>query len=508
MTQTTNSSQGSDKQEHFGDAFTGKILHPALDYQNDVLSVGFSYTSNEMTAVPIHFLSVRGTHPTINKSAGFDREGVSYRYDTKPSVTLPSLEERWGVKAAKEFVEGNIVPPTDLIETLASDARNYIGFESDIDSYIIAAWAVGTYFHPLFNAYPFLSIKAPKGSGKSQCLGFLKQVCFNATKARPSLAALGDTIDALCGTYLIDQADTLGQKGKEEMLDILADSYKKGGGTRQVMNMDKKTGRGVLQFKTYGPKAFASIHELPEDLRDRCIVVPLIRKNKPFGDPNDSWHDWCKVRGLIYQSLLSKAHEAQNLYEAARATHGKNGGHSISGRTLELWLPIEVMLRLCGGESKIEDVKKRFLKQYGFAAEYEPDELETQVISTILEKLATTEAVWLTPKEIARNMPPGCFPPRIDDPIQRAAAVGWAIKKFNLSSDKESRSSGVCHRFDKQKVETIRDGYFKTRVYPPAPTSTDPKDFRPSFLQRQDAGVEDPTIQHNPPLTHPPEETL
>jgi hypothetical protein len=40
-------------------------------------------------------------------------------------------------------------------------------------------------------------------------------------------------------------------------------------------------------METYGPKAFASIRELPEDLRDRCLELPLIRSQRNFADPDD-----------------------------------------------------------------------------------------------------------------------------------------------------------------------------------------------------------------------------
>ena len=129
----------------------------------------------------------------------------------------------------------------------------------------------GTYFSPIFSAFPYIHIKAPKGSGKSQCLSFLNQTAFNAVKARASLPALRDTVDSLRGTYLMDQADSLHRNNMEDFLDVLTDSYKKAGGSVRKM-VQTKNNWNLEEFEAYGPKAFASINQLPEDLRDRCIV--------------------------------------------------------------------------------------------------------------------------------------------------------------------------------------------------------------------------------------------
>jgi hypothetical protein len=112
----------------------------------------------------------------------------------------------------EEFTSGH--PRTwlrgrEVFDCIRALIHKSVELETASDSAILAAWAIGTYFFPIFSAYPFLHIKAPKGSGKSQCLTFLLQVCFNAIKARPTFAALSDTVDALRGTYLIDQADAL-----------------------------------------------------------------------------------------------------------------------------------------------------------------------------------------------------------------------------------------------------------------------------------------------------------
>jgi len=123
-----------------------------------------------------------------------------------------------------------------------------------------------------------------------------------------------------------------------------------------------------------------------------------------------------------------------------------------------------------GADDMVAEAKKRFLAQYGFS-EYEPSELEEAVIKAILERLGAELEAVLTPKEISGLIDSELFPPS-DSDKQRAAKVGWAIKKFNLSSEKKSRTKdGVRHLFNKERIEGIYKSYFKTDTELALPTS-------------------------------------
>ena len=142
------------------------------------------------------------------------------------------------------------------------------------------------------------------------------------------------------------------------------------------------------------------------------------------------------------------------------------------GRSLELWLPLEVILDCCGAGNKVAEAKKRFLSQYGFT-EYEPSEIEGAVIKAILDRFSDHNEIIITPAEIAETMEPEAFS-QGETPKQRAAKVGWAIKKFNVSSEKKPRTKeGVRYRFEKIKVEGIYQSYFKTSADPAPPTQND-----------------------------------
>lgn len=463
------------KQDNQLETFDGEFLHPSLDIKSGILVLGFRYRAKSQEEKEI-FVVVNNRVIQMVEGDSFKIKEQLYCFE-KRVRKLARIEEKWSVFALQQFFKdyAAIKPtatPRDVFDKLLTLAKKYIELEQEqeVDYYLLTAWIIGTYFYPAFYVYPFLHIKAPKRSGKSQCLNFLTQLCFNAVKARPSLPALSDTVDSLRGTYLIDQADALGRKGSEDLLDILADSYKKSGGKRRVINFDKRKGREILEFETYSPKAFASVKELPEDLRDRCLIMPLIRSQKNFPDPDDNNENWREVRGEIYQVQMTNYDFVSSIYAIKKVEYSIS--QEILGRSLELWLPFEVILGCFGVDEKITEAKRRFLAQYGFT-EYEPSELEEEVIKTILNQLQDKADAILTPKEISELIDPETFSPS-DTTKQRAAKVGWAIRKFNLSSEKKSRTKdGMRYLFQKSKVEGIYQSYFKISVEPTLPTPSD-----------------------------------
>lgn len=455
------------------EAFDGTLLHPSLDIKDGLMILGFRYRSKPHEEKDIFIVASGGYIETTDQDPCVVNDRAYYF--EKRVRRLASLEEKWSVSALQQFIAEynsfNImtVPPNQILKELMEIVKRYTELEQEIDYCLLSAWILGTYFYPVFYAFPFLHIKAPKRSGKSQCLNLLTQLCFNAIKARASTAALGDTVDSLRGTYLIDQADSLERKGGEELLDILADSYKKSGGKRRVMNLEKGKGREILEFETYSPKAFASIRELPEDLRDRCLVVPLIRSQRAFLDPDENNENWHDIRGMMYKQLITNYKTVGISYQQKKAVY--RDSKEIIGRSLELWLPFETILHCFGMPERIVEAKKRFLAQYGFT-EYEPSELEEAVIKAILIQLQEAREAILTPKAICEQLDVDLFSPA-DTSKQRASKVGWAIKKFNLSSEKKPRTKeGVSYLFHKQKVEEICKSYIKTdpSLTPPTPT--------------------------------------
>lgn len=451
-------------------AFDGELLHPSIDIKENILTLGFRCRSDAYTESDI-FLIKTDSNIQICRDNTFIIQNKNYFFETRERK-LNRLEEKWGIIALKQLVakfnnaENFEEKGRDIFEAINNLLHKYIELENENDYILLSTWILGTYYYQIFYSFPFLHIKAPKRSGKSQCLNLLTQLCFNAIKARPSLASLSDTVDSLRGTFLIDQCDALGRKGNEELLDTLADSYKRSGGKRRIVSIDKKKGRTILEFETYSPKVFASVKELPEDLADRCLIIPLVRSQQNFLDPDDNNENWREIRGKLYNYLILNYSIFQSFYFAKKRQYKENT--QIKGRTLELWLPFEVVLNGFGMAEFIEQAKKRFLSQYVFT-EYEPSEFEEVVLLAIIGQFNESQQIKLTPKEISETLDNGELPPEWT-PQQKAAKVGWVIKKFNASSAKLPRSKkGMQYLFEKEQVEKVYQSYFNITNKPTSP---------------------------------------
>ena len=503
------------------EVFDGELLHPSLDIKGTVLVLGFRYRSKPNEEKDVYVVSMADGRKFLCQGDSFSTEDKTYHFE-KRGRKLARIEEKWSMAALQKLLEAEAslqapLSPQPLFERLVGIAKRYIELEQEIYYYLLCAWVLGTYFFPAFYAYPFLNIKAPKRSGKSQCLNLLTQLSFNAVKARPSLAALSDTVDALRGTYLIDQADSLGRKnGPEELLEILADSYKMSGGKRRVVVFGKDKSRSTQEFETYGPKVFASIKELPEDLRDRCLIVPLIRSQRNFPDPDDGNEDWREVRGQIYSFLLTDHNVISNRYNIKKT--GYRMSREILGRSLELWLPFEVILEHVGLQEEIGEAKARFLSRYDFS-EYEVSELEEVVVRTIMTQFGNEEQVTLSPKDVARlienDLEVGAdifktgSNSKIDSPKQRAADVGWAIKKFNLASEKLPRTKeGMRYVFRRDKVESIYKSYCKTEDDHTSLTPAESEQVNTKDIPVQESGVGEEAATDNIHQDHTPENPM
>jgi hypothetical protein len=447
--------------------FKGEFLHPSLDIKNNIFILGFRFTTKDLKEKNVFIISTNGNIFPLQEEY-FDLEGKRYSIEVKKRL-LARIEERWDLEELINFIENynsgkvKVLSIKELFEKIKNLLKKYVELEMEEDYSVISAWVIGTYFFPIFSAYPFLHIKAPKQSGKTQCLNFLKQVCFNAVKAKPTFPALSDTVDSLRGTYLIDQADLLKRKGNEELVEILTDSYKKEGGKRRLRFPEKQGGWKTIEQEAYSPKVFASVGDLPEDLADRCITIPLIRSQRNFPEPSEENENWKEIRGELYKVLLDKFSVIKSTYEILNIQYRQNS--KIIGRNLELWLPLETILKYCVEEDEKEKIQKRYSQLYGYT-EYEPNELEKEIIEIIYKSFNGSEKIKLRPPEISEEIQDenlwGFWKDRDLTPHQKDIAIGFIIKKFNLSSDKKNTNKGVVYLFEREKVLKIKNLYCKT----------------------------------------------
>lgn len=442
-------------------------FHPSLDIKNGVTMFGFKVKNSKDADENIFVVSAQGATSIVseNKVTCGDK---TYPIDIRKR-RLNKLSTTWGADNLNSFYEslenGSFrFNGIELYMKIKELMKKYLLLENEADYTLLTAWVMGTYVFPIFDAYPYIHIKAPKGSGKSQCLNFIKLLAFNARKARATLPALRETVDALRGTFLIDQADVLSRQNSGDFLDILTDSYKKSGG--EVNKMIKvKDNWEVQEFEAYCPKGFASINELPEDLRDRCIIIPLIRSTKNVKHIDEGHSAWKSLRDKLYTMTMSESTFVDANYSLKFDEYKQSG--EIVGRPLELWLPIEtVLVSFYIDAEEVSLAKKRFLSRYEFAS-YQTTALELAIIKVVLKLLGDKEEKALRPKEIAEEIDTDLFDEDSNQWTtsmkQKSSKVGFATGKFNLATQKLKRDSyGEKYLFSKKRIEDTYKGYFNT----------------------------------------------
>jgi len=140
----------------------------------------------------------------------------------------------------------------------------------------MALWVTGTYFHRLFDVFPYLLFSGTQGTGKTKALDVIDRVAFNAQRmVAATPAAVYRFIEETRGTLTIDEAEQYELPGEynHQILAVLNSGYKKGGTTMRCAPRTHK----VERFSTYSPKALAAIAPLSGTLEARCLVMSMRR---------------------------------------------------------------------------------------------------------------------------------------------------------------------------------------------------------------------------------------
>jgi len=153
----------------------------------------------------------------------------------------------------------------------------------------VTLWALHTWVLECFEVTPRLAfISVERSSGKTRALEILEVICYEGNlMVNFSTSWLFRTIDSKNGeqvpTMLFDEADNYFygklDHTQRDILSFLNVGYKRGGKVGRTEKSDK----GQMSPETYGsfcPLAIGSIHNLPDTLQSRSIVIPMKRRRK------------------------------------------------------------------------------------------------------------------------------------------------------------------------------------------------------------------------------------
>ena len=150
---------------------------------------------------------------------------------------------------------------------------------------IMALWISMSYVHDAFDAFPYLWFNGIKGSGKTRALELIEQTAYHAEmNMRISNPALFRLVDQNRITICYDEAENLlvggaSRADDQDRVSLFNSGYRSSGAVRLV----EKDGDNfvIRRFRSYSPKALASIHPIDEALQSRCILVSMMTALDP-----------------------------------------------------------------------------------------------------------------------------------------------------------------------------------------------------------------------------------
>jgi hypothetical protein len=219
-----------------------------------------------------------------------------------------------------------------LIAEVESYIRSYVTLAETSYALVIALWLVATHVWTAFDAFPYLVVtSSTKRSGKTRLLELMSFVASNSRLvANISPAALYRTISFDKPTLLIDEAEMF-SSAKSEFRPLLNSGYRRG---QTVKRHDR-------DYETYCPKAFALIGDVHDTLRDRSIVIEMMRS-----EPARRFvYATAKEEGAALREQLNVVLSSKAV-EIAQALRDFKGLSFLTDRDEEIWTPLFVLCRL------------------------------------------------------------------------------------------------------------------------------------------------------------------
>ncbi|MEM2690123.1 MAG: bifunctional DNA primase/polymerase [Nitrososphaerota archaeon] len=175
---------------------------------------------------------------------------------------------------------------------------------------VLTAFIGWSYFYDQNSVTCYLYINGPYGSGKTRLLEVLRMLCYRGVLSSiargPSLFRLIERLGSL--TLLIDES----MIRDKDVSDLLRVGYRRG---NVIIRAEKENdGFELRKFETYCLKAFASVEEPSEDIKQRSLTINMIKNLRPVGKKLDENMARGIRGGWLYQRLTNKIEVTGNEY--------------------------------------------------------------------------------------------------------------------------------------------------------------------------------------------------
>ena len=295
------------------------ILHPMQDMIDEIIYFGMRHNGEDYIVNSnneIVSLQQATANGMILRTTSVEGSRLSFstvlRFQTEPAFPIPS----------------------EAYKQVLAYIKNVI-FLREIELYdVITVWIMGTYMFRSFRYFPYLHLRAEKGSGKTLLMEILSAVAFNGqVLTNPNASTVLRLIKSTLPTLFIDEAEGLFSKTRSELMAILNTGFSKSG---VVIKKDE-------EYSSFCPKCFASINDINDVLLDRVITVRMVRKT--VEERRDLYREnplmlrrQSEIRDLLYGFALRYGPGIVNAYNAQTGLFD-NLPH-LTNRAFDIWLPL------------------------------------------------------------------------------------------------------------------------------------------------------------------------
>ena len=224
----------------------------------------------------------------ITSSSSPTDDEVAHRRKAQNGEPAQGQRSRWPVPTPwPEPVDG-----TALLTGIADFVSTYVHLPTPAAS-TVSLWIVTTWLHERLDVSPFLHLtSATRRCGKSALLEVIGTLVHRPLMtSHATVAATFRLIERDGPTLLLDEIDGRFHATDAAALIGIINSSRR----RESAYIDRCAGdHEVISFKTWCPKAFAGIGQLPDTVMDRSIVLRLERQAPggiPERDDDDSGRD-------------------------------------------------------------------------------------------------------------------------------------------------------------------------------------------------------------------------
>lgn len=235
----------------------------------------------------------------------------------------------------------------DVVSKAQATIERFVSFNDKSQAFVCALYCVLSHFWTHFDSLPYMVITAAtKRAGKSTLMETMEHISANplpCTGITPS--TLFRMIEESHPTLFIDEAETLSSEAAGSLREALNAGYRRG------KKIPRTVGNEVKMFDLYGLKVFCLIGDVNDTLRDRSIVITLVRAAAPM---RSTYTDRELAGNELRAIIAETANDSAVVSAVLDAYANFKGAPYLTDREEEIWTPLFVLCQVFCPERMVE----------------------------------------------------------------------------------------------------------------------------------------------------------